>query len=159
SLDERRQEYAEFLFARLQRRGYLLRDCQRLVNNDRNVFAALMVAMGHADGMVTGVTRSWYTAYEDVRRVLDARPRRRVIGVSIALNRGRAVLVADVCVHDVPDAEQLADIAEEAVRVARRLAMEPRVAFLAYSTFGQPRGERSDRVREAVSLLDKRQVD
>jgi malate dehydrogenase (oxaloacetate-decarboxylating)(NADP+) len=94
-----------------------------------------------------------------VRRVLDARPRRRVIGVSIALNRGRAVLVADVSVHDMPNAEQLADIAEEAVGVARRLAMEPRVAFLAYSTFGHPRGERSDQVREAVSLLDKRQVD
>jgi malate dehydrogenase (oxaloacetate-decarboxylating)(NADP+) len=159
SLAERRHEYAEFLFRRLQRRGYLLRDCQRLVNNDRNVFAACMVAMGHADGMVTGVTRNWTTAYEDVRKVLDARPRRRVIGVSIALIRGRAVLVADVAVHDMPTSEQLADIAEEAVRVARRLAMEPRVAFLAYSNFGQPRGERSDRVREAVSLLDKRQVD
>ena len=156
---ERRHEYAEFLFARLQRKGYLLRDCQRLVNNDRNVFAACMVAMGHADGMVTGITRNWTTAYEDVRKVLDARPRRRVIGVSIALSRGRAVLVADVAVHDMPDSGQLADIAEEAVRVARRLGMEPRVAFLAYSTFGHPRGERSDVVREAVSILDQRQVD
>jgi malate dehydrogenase (oxaloacetate-decarboxylating)(NADP+) len=159
SLAERRHEYAEFLYRRLQRKGYLLRDCQRLVNNDRNVFAACMVAMGHADGMVTGVTRNWYNAYEDVRRVLDARPRRRVIGVAIALIRGRAVLVADVAVHDMPDSEQLADIAQEAAGVARRLAMEPRVAFLAYSTFGHPRGERSDRVREAVSVLDKRQVD
>jgi malate dehydrogenase (oxaloacetate-decarboxylating)(NADP+) len=159
SLAERRHEYAEFLYSRLQRRGYLLRDCQRLVNNDRNVFAACMVAMGHADGMVTGVTRNWYTAYEDVRKVLDARPRRRVIGVSVALIRGRVVLVADVSVHDMPDGTQLADIAEEAVRVARRLAIEPRVALLAYSTFGHPRGERSDRVREAVAILDKRQVD
>ncbi|RPI45056.1 MAG: NADP-dependent malic enzyme, partial [Hyphomicrobiaceae bacterium] len=159
SLDERRQEYAEFLYGRLQRKGYLLRDCQRLVNNDRNVFAACMVAMGHADGMVTGVTRNWYTAYEDVRKVLDARPRRRVIGVSVALIRGRVVLVADVSVHDMPDGNQLADITEEAVRVARRLAIEPRVALLAYSTFGHPRGERSDRVREAVGILDKRQVD
>jgi malate dehydrogenase (oxaloacetate-decarboxylating)(NADP+) len=159
SLDDRRQEYAEFLFGRLQRKGYLLRDCQRLVNNDRNVFGACMVAMGHADGMVTGVTRNWYTAYEDVRKVLDARAGRRVIGLSLALSRGRAVLVADVSVHDMPTAEQLADIAEEAVRVARRLAIEPRVAFLAYSTFGHPRGERSDRVREAVNILDRRQVD
>jgi len=159
NLAERRHEYADFLYRRLQRKGYLLRDCQRLVNNDRNVFAACMVAMGHADGMVTGVTRNWYTAYEDVRKVLDPRPRRRVIGVSIALSRGRAVLVADVAVHDMPTAEQLADIAQEAASVARRLAMEPRVAFLAYSTFGHPRGERSDRVREAVSILDQRQVD
>jgi malate dehydrogenase (oxaloacetate-decarboxylating)(NADP+) len=94
-----------------------------------------------------------------VRKVLDAKPRRRVIGVSIALIRGRVVLVADVSVHDMPDGPQLADIAEEAVRVARRLAIEPRVALLAYSTFGHPRGERSDRVREAVAILDKRQVD
>jgi malate dehydrogenase (oxaloacetate-decarboxylating)(NADP+) len=159
SLDERRQEYSEFLYGRLQRKGYLLRDCQRLVYNDRNVFAACMVAMGHADGMVTGITRNWYTAYEDVRKVLDARAGRRVIGLSLALSRGRAVLVADVSVHDMPTADQLADIAQEAVAVARRLAIEPRVAFLAYSTFGHPRGERSDRVREAVSILDRRQVD
>ena len=157
--DDRRHEYAEFLYSRLQRKGYLLRDCQRLVNNDRNVYGACMVAMGHADGMVTGVTRNWYTAYDDVRKVLDYRSGRRVIGVSIVLIRGRAVLVADVSVHDMPDGPQIADITEEAVRVARRLAMEPRVALLAYSTFGHPRGERSDKVREAVSILDKRQVD
>jgi len=157
--DDRRHEYAEFLYSRLQRKGYLLRDCQRLVNNDRNVYGACMVAMGHADGMVTGVTRNWYTAYDDVRKVLDSRSGRRVIGVSIVLIRGRAVLVADVSVHDMPDGPQIADITEEAVRVARRLAMEPRVALLAYSTFGHPRGERSDKVREAVSILDKRQVD
>jgi malate dehydrogenase (oxaloacetate-decarboxylating)(NADP+) len=159
SRDDRRHEYAEFLYSRLQRKGYLLRDCQRLVNNDRNVYGACMVAMGHADGMVTGVTRNWYTAYEDVLKVLDARAGRTVIGVSVVLIRGRAVLVADVSVIDMPDGPQIADIAEEAVRVARRLAMEPRVALLAYSTFGHPRGERSDKVREAVAILDKRQVD
>jgi malate dehydrogenase (oxaloacetate-decarboxylating)(NADP+) len=159
SLDERRHEFAEFLYGRLQRKGYLMRDCQRLVNNDRNVFAACMVAMGHADGMVTGVTRNWSTAYQDVRRVLDAKPRHCVIGVSLALSRGRAVLVADAGVHDMPTAEELADIAEEAAGVARRLGMEPRVALLAYSTFGHPRGERSDQAREAVALLDQRGVD
>ena len=160
SLDDRRHEYAEFLYGRLQRKGYLLRDCQRLVNNDRNVFAACMVAMGHADGMVTGVTRNWTHGLRGCAPGARLRaPGRRVIGVSIALIRGRAVLVADVSVHDMPNAEQLADIAEEAVRVARRLGMEPRVALLAYSTFGQPRGERSDRVREAVRILDQRQVD
>ena len=159
SRDDRRHEYAEFLYRRLQREGYLLRDCERLVNNDRNVYGSCMLAMGHADGMVTGVTRNWYTAYDDVRKVLDSRSGRRVIGVSIVLIRGRAVLVADVSVHDMPNGPEIADIAEEAARVARRLAMEPRVALLAYSTFGHPRGERSDKVREAVSILDQRQVD
>jgi malate dehydrogenase (oxaloacetate-decarboxylating)(NADP+) len=159
SRDDRRHEYAEFLYARLQRQGYLLRDCQRLVNNDRNVYGACMVAMGHADGMVTGVTRNWHTAYQNVRLVLDAKASRKVIGISIALSRGRAVLVADVSVTDMPSSEELADIAEEAARVARRLGMGPRVAMLAYSTFGHPRGERSDKVREAVAILDRRGVD
>jgi malate dehydrogenase (oxaloacetate-decarboxylating)(NADP+) len=159
SLDPRRTDYCELLFARLQRKGYLLRDCARLVNNDRNVFAACMVAMGHADGLVTGATRNWYTAYQDVRHVLDAKPDHCVIGVSLVLSRGRAVLVADASVHDMPTSEELADIAEEAAQVARRLGMEPRVALLAYSTFGQPRGERSDQVRRAVELLDERGVD
>ncbi len=159
SNDPRREEYAEYLYARLQRSGYLLRDCQRLINNDRNVFAACMVALGHADGVVTGVTRNWTTAYQDVRKALDARAHRRVIGVSIVLIRGRAVLVADVSVHDMPTGEELADIAEETVRVARRLSIEPRVAMLAYSNFGQPHGERTEKVREAVAILDSRGVD
>ncbi|MGE0626692.1 MAG: NADP-dependent malic enzyme [Hyphomicrobiaceae bacterium] len=159
SLDPRRGEYAEFLFRRLQRRGYLLRDCDRLVANYRNVFAACMAAHGHADGIVTGVTRNWYTAYEDVRHVLDAKPGECVIGVSILLSRGRAVLIADSSVHDMPTSEEMADIAVTATKVARRLGLEPRVALLAYSNFGHPRGERSDVVSRAVEILDERGVD
>jgi malate dehydrogenase (oxaloacetate-decarboxylating)(NADP+) len=159
SLDSRIEAYAEHLYQRLQRNGYLLSDCLRLVKNDRNVFAACMLSMGHADGIVTGVTRNWYTAYEDVRRVLDAKPGQRPIGVSLMLSRGRTVLIADSSVHDMPTSEELADIAESAAKVARRLGMEPRVALLAYSTFGHPRGERSDVARRAVELLDSRRVD
>ena len=151
--------YADFLYERMQRKGYLLRDCQRLINNDRNHFAACMVALGDADGIVTGVTRNYSTALDDVRRVIDAKPGHRVIGVSIVLARGRTVLVADTAVHDMPNAEQIADIAEEAASFARRMGYEPRVAMLAYSTFGHPQGERSERVQEAVRILDKRRVD
>ncbi len=158
-LSKQNREYAEFLYARLQRQGYLFRDCQRLVNTDRNVFAACMVACGDADGMVTGTTRNWSTAYADIRHALDRKPSHTVIGVSLVIARGRSVLVADTSVHDMPNAEQLADIAVEAARVAGRLGFEPRVAMLAYSTFGHPRGERSERVAEAVRLLDRRGVD
>jgi malate dehydrogenase (oxaloacetate-decarboxylating)(NADP+) len=154
-----RNDYAEFLYQRLQREGYLFRDCQRLVNTDRNTFAACMLALGHADAMVTGVTRNWATAFEDVRRVLDPKPGRRVIGISVIISRGRVVLVADTSVHDMPDSEELAGIAVEAAAVASRLGMTPRVAMLAYSTFGHPTGERAERVREAVKLLDRRGVD
>ncbi len=153
------EEFTEFLYSRLQRRGYLKRDCQRLVANERNVFGALMVVHGYADAMVSGVTRNWTSVYRDVHRVLDEKPGRHVIGVSLALCRGRAVIIADTSIHDMPTAEQLANIATEAALAARNLGIEPRVALLAYSTFGQPRGERSDQVLEAVKILDERQVD
>ena len=151
--------YADYLYERMQRRGFLFRDCQRLINNDRNHFAACMVALGDADALVTGVTRNYSTALDDVRRIIDAKPGHRVIGVSIALCRGRTVIVADTAVHDMPNAEQLADIAEEVAGFARRMGYEPRLAMLAYSTFGHPPGERSERIQEAVKILEKRRVD
>ena len=158
-LSRRNAVYADHLYERMQRKGYLFRDCQRLINTDRNHFAATMLAMGDADAVVTGVTRNYSTALEEVRRIIDAKPGHRVIGVSIALCRGRTVIVADTAVHDMPNAEQIADIAEEAAGFARRMGYEPRVAMLAYSTFGHPAGERSERVQEAVKILDKRRVD
>ncbi len=158
-LSRRNAVYADHLYERMQRKGYLFRDCQRLINNDRNHFAACMVAMGDADAMVSGLTRNYSTVLEDVRRVIDAKPGHRVIGISIALCRGRTVIVADTAVHDMPNSEQIADIAEEAAGFARRMGYEPRVAMLAYSTFGHPPGERSERIQEAVKLLDKRRVD
>ncbi|MCO5732645.1 NADP-dependent malic enzyme [Rhizobium sp. SSA_523] len=158
-LSTRVEAYIDYLYARLQREGYLLRDVQRLIHNDRNHFAACMVALGDADAMVTGTTRNYATALSDVRRCIDAKPGHKVIGVSILVSRGRTVFVTDTAVHDMPSAEDLADIACEAARMARRMGYEPRVAMLAYSTFGQPRGERSERVREAVKILDGRRLD
>ncbi len=158
-ISTRVEAYIDYLYARLQRKGYLHRDAQRLIHNDRNHFAATMVALGDADGMVTGITRNYSTALEDVRRCIDEKPGHRVIGVSLVLARGRTVFVADTAVHDMPTAEELADIAEEAAGLARRMGYQPRVAMLAYSTFGHPSGERSERVREAVKILDKRRVD
>lgn len=152
-LSRRNGAYADYLYERLQRKGYLFRDCQRMINNDRNFFGAAMVALGDADAMVTGVTRNYSTVLDDVRKVIDAKPGHRVIGVSMVLARGRTVLVADTAVHDMPSSEQLADIAEEAAGMARRMGYEPRVAMLAYSTFGHPPGERAERVQEAVRIL------
>ncbi len=158
-LSRRNAVYADHLYERMQRKGFLFRDCQRLINNDRNHFGACMLALGDADGLVTGVTRNYSTALDDIRRVIDERPGHRVIGASIVLARGRTVIVADTAVHDMPNAEQIADIAEETAGFARRMGYEPRVALLAYSTFGHPPGERSERVQEAVKILDKRRVD
>ena len=157
-LSQKNAEYTDFLYARLQRKGYLFRDVQRLVNSDRNHFGACMVALGDADAMVSGVTRNYSTVLEDVRRVIDPQPGHRVIGISMVLARGRLVLVADTAVHDLPTPEELADIAEETAGVAQRMGYTPRVALLAYSTFGQPEGERAKKIREAVEILDRRRV-
>jgi malate dehydrogenase (oxaloacetate-decarboxylating)(NADP+) len=158
-LSSRNSVYAQFLYERLQRRGFLFRDCQRLINQDRNYFAAAMVAQGDADAMVTGVTRNFSIALEEVRRVIDHKPGHRVIGVSLVLARGRPVVVADTAIMEMPTAEDLAQIAIEAAGVARRLGYEPRVALLAFSSFGHPPGERTQRVQEAVRILDSQRVD
>ena len=159
ALSRRTTQYAAYLYERLQRQGYLFRDCQRMVNQDRNTFAACMVALDDADALVTGVTRNYSVAMEDVRRVIDPKPGHRVMGLSIVLSRGRTVLVADTAVTEMPRAEDLADIAVEAAGVARRLGYEPRLALLAFSTFGHPPGERSAHVIEAVRILDQRRLD
>jgi malate dehydrogenase (oxaloacetate-decarboxylating)(NADP+) len=158
-LSDRNTVYAQFLFERLQRKGFLFRDCQRLINHDRNHFAAAMVVRGDADAMVTGVTRNFSNALEEIRRVIDQKPGHRVIGVSLILAKGRVVVVADTAITELPDAEELAEIAIEAAGVARRLGLTPRVAMLAFSTFGYPPGERTARVHEAVRVLDQKRVD
>ena len=151
--------YATFLYERLQRKGYLMRDCQRLINQDRNYFAAAMVARGDADAMVTGVTRNFSIALEEVRRVIDPKPGHRVMGVSLILARGKPVLVADTAITEMPNAEDIAEITIGAAGVARRLGFEPKVALLSFATFGHPPGERSARVQEAVRILDKQRLD
>jgi malate dehydrogenase (oxaloacetate-decarboxylating)(NADP+) len=158
-LSHRNAEYVDFLYGRLQRAGFLRRDVIRLINQDRNSFAASMVALGHADGMVTGVTRAFDQALDDVRRVIDPAPGGRVMGMSAVLARGRTLFVADTAISAFPVPEHLVEIAREAVRAVRRLGHTPRVAFMSYSAFGNPPGERGQRVHEAVEILDRQGAD
>jgi malate dehydrogenase (oxaloacetate-decarboxylating)(NADP+) len=157
-LSDRNDDYADWLYGRLQRRGYLRRDVQRLVNNDRNVFSACMLRFGDADGMVTGVTRHFTNTMSDIRLVLDPAPGGRIIGLSIALAKGRTLIIADTNATEFPDADDLAEIAEGAANAAARLGLSPRVAFLSYSTFGNPPGERTTKVQRAVEILAERGV-
>jgi malate dehydrogenase (oxaloacetate-decarboxylating)(NADP+) len=150
------EAYADFLYSRLQRHGKLYNDCQRMVANDRNIFGACALAQGDGDAMVTGVTRSYSSILEEISQVIEP----RVMGISMLIARGgRTVLVSDTNVIDMPSSEELADIATQTAATARALGHEPRVAMLAYSTFGHPEGDRSVYVREAVRLLDERKVD
>jgi malate dehydrogenase (oxaloacetate-decarboxylating)(NADP+) len=157
--DESRVEtYTKFLYKRLQRQGVLQRDCERMVRAYRTVFAACMVASGDADAMVAGSTRNYMEVYEDVLRVLDPELDCLTFGMNILVAKGKIVFIADTTVHERPDAEQLADIAQQAAAKVRRLGHEPRVALLSFSNFGNPKLERTNRIREAVEILDRRQV-
>ena len=159
-LSDSTRRYAEFLYEKRQRDGFLQRDCQRLVNQDRNVFAACMVATGEADAVVTGTTRSYSAALEGISLAIDPVPGRVAFGVSIIISRqAGTVLVADTAIHERPDAATLAGIARGSAAAARRLGMEPRVAFLSFSTFGDPRGTIPGSIREAVKLLTERGAD
>jgi len=151
--------YIDTLYKRIQRRGGLYRDAVRLVTNDRNVYAASLLKAGEADALVTGVTRNYATALADVRMVLDPPKGQRPMGMQAIFSRGRVVLIADTSVTEMPTADQLADIAMQSAATARRFGLTPRVALLASSTFGFPRSERSERIIEAVQILENRGVD
>ena len=151
--------YTDHVYSRLQRKGYLYRDCQRLVNQDRNVFAASMVRAGHADAIVTGLTRTHAVLVDDILKVIDTFPDQRVFGMTMMLAKGRTVFIADTTIHERPTSEELADIAIGAARKVRELGHEPRVALLSYSSFGSPEGDDITRIRNAVKILESRQVD
>ena len=149
--------YTEFLYKRQQRFGYLQRDAQRLVNQDRNVFAACMVACGDADGMVTGVTRNYATALDDVRRVVDPIRGCQAVGITIALSKGRMLFISDTSVAEFPDPPEIAQIALQTAAFAKQFGAMPKVALLSHSTFGNPKMERSEKLRAAISILDRRE--
>ena len=158
-LSEHNSEYADFLYEKLQRRGFLRRDVQRRVNNDRNIFSACMLKMGHADGMVTGVTRHSNVVMKDVTLVLEAAEGSRAVGIAAAIAQDRTYLFGDVSISEFPDADGLAEIAIATAQAAKRLRITPHLAFLSYSSFGNPPGERTEKIQEAVRILDKRGVD
>jgi len=146
------------LYERLQRRGYLRRDCERMVNQDRNIFGALLLILGEADAMITGTTRPYAQSLREVRRVVDPAAGRTQMGIHVLVGQSHTVFMADTTVHERPNPNELADIAEQTAAVARKMGHEPRVAFLSYSTFGNPSGNWIGDIRSAVALLDERKV-
>jgi malate dehydrogenase (oxaloacetate-decarboxylating)(NADP+) len=151
-------QMVERLYARLQRRGYLRRDCERMVNQDRNIFGSLLLDLGEGDAMITGITRTYAETMRQIYRVIDPAAGRTPFGIHILVGQAHTVFVADTAVNERPSAEQLADFAIETAEVARRMGHTPRVAFLSYSNFGNPKGEWLDNIREAVEVLDARGV-
>jgi malate dehydrogenase (oxaloacetate-decarboxylating)(NADP+) len=153
------ESYHEFLYQRLQRKGVDREDAYKLANRDRHIFAALMLAHGHGDGLVTGATRKNAPVLSQIGHVFDVRPQDGAVGITAVLHRGRIVLMGDTLVHEWPEAEDLADIATRGAAVARGLGLDPRVAFLSFSNFGYPISERAIKMSDAARVLDARGAD
>ena len=156
----KREKYVQYVFKKLQReKGMLERDCDRLVRNDRVVWASCMVASGDADAMVTGNTRRYSSSLEKIIKVVDPRPGEIMFGLNLVVNRGKTIFICDTSVIEYPDANQLSDMAISAARVVRLFGFDPKVAFLSHSTFGQPVTDRTKRISDAVEILKKKKVD
>ncbi|MDG0981183.1 MAG: NADP-dependent malic enzyme [Tateyamaria sp.] len=153
------ESYKKFLYERLQRRGFDSSDVHRLSARDRHVFSALMLAHEHGDGLVTGATRKSAHILDRINHVFDASAESKAAGITALLHNGRIVFVADTLVHEWPNEEDLADIADQAATVAKNMGLEPRVAFVSFSTFGYPVSERAEKMHQAAVVLDKRGVD
>ena len=158
-ISDHNEDYIDFLYDRLQRKGALRRDCQRMVNLDRNVFCACMVLKGHADAMVTGVTRSFKPSFDHVTRVISPREGKTFLATSMIVSRGRTVFIGDVSVHERPNGEKIADIAEAIAAKARQMGHTPRVAVLSFTTFGNPDSDITVEARRAIEILDQRKPD
>ncbi len=157
--DQHNARYVDFLYARLQRSGFLLRDVQRMVNQERNVYAACTVALGDADGLVTGLTRAPSQALEAIQLAIGAKPGGIAFGLSMVITQRMTLLVADTLIHREPTPSQLAAIAIGSAARMRGMGQAPRVALCAHSTFGLPAHEGSNRIAEAVRLLEQSGVD
>ncbi|WPX98331.1 NADP-dependent malic enzyme [Candidatus Megaera polyxenophila] len=152
-------KYIDYLYKKLQRKGYLYRDCARLVKSDRNIFAACMMACGDADAMVTGLTKSYYDSIDDISKVIMPKKGKRIIGYSIMLSREHNIIFADNTVCELPQAQDLVEITLQTAEVAKSMGYTPRIAIVSFSNFGNPLREKSARVREAIATLDKMDLD
>ena len=151
--------YAEHIYQRLQRKGFLKKDCLDLLKKERNVFGACMVSLKDADAMICGLNRSYALSLESIEYVLDPIPNKTILGLTVMLCNGRTIFVADTNVHDMPNAQELADITHQSAEVVREVfGIEPRAALLSYSNFGKPFTERSAYIRDAIKILDNREV-
>ena len=157
---EKREKYVNFLFEKMQReKGLLERDCDRLVRNDRVIWASCMVACGDADGAVTGNTRRFGASFDKVTQVVDARPGEIMFGLNMVVAKGKTIFVGDTSVNEYPSSEELAEIAISSARVVKMFGFVPKVAFVSHSTFGQPLTSRTKHIKKAVEILKNKNVD
>lgn len=155
-LHPKTNQFIEKLYLRLQRKGFLLRDCARMIKRDRNIFSSMMLECGEADGMITGITRPYIQSLEDVTKSIDKQPGKIMFGLSVLITKDRTIFLADTTINEIPSSEELVEIAIQSAKEVRHLGHEPRVAFISFSNFGNPMREKAQRIRDAVALMDAR---
>lgn len=151
--------YIDTLYNKLQRKGYLYRDCARLVKTDRNVFSAIMVACGDADCLVTGVTKSYYNSLNDIMKVIEAKEHQRILGYSIMIAKEHNIIIADNSISEIPNEQDLVEITLQTASIAKNMGMSPKAALLSFSNFGNPIRKNTNRIREAIKILDSMNLD
>jgi len=157
---EKREKYVNYLFKKMQReQGLLERDCDRLVRNDRVIWASCMVACGDADGAVTGNTRRFGASLDKIKQVVDPRPGEIMFGLNMVVYKGKTIFVGDTSVNEYPSSEELAEIAISSARVVKLFGFVPKVAFVSHSTFGQPLTSRTKHIKKAVEILKNKDMD
>jgi malate dehydrogenase (oxaloacetate-decarboxylating)(NADP+) len=159
AINQHLDKYIDKLYSRLQRKGYLYRDCARLVKTDRNIFSAIMIACGDADCMVTGVTKSYYNSLDDIMKIMEAKANSRILGYSIMISKENNIIIADNSVAAIPTAQDLVEITIQTANIAKNMGIIPKVALLSCSNFGNPIRETANKIREAVKILDGMELD
>tara|TARA_B110000503_G_C7135033_1_gene408432 strand:- start:410 stop:2221 length:1812 start_codon:yes stop_codon:yes gene_type:complete len=159
SINPNLNKYIDTLYLKLQRKGYLYRDCARMVKTDRNVFSACMIACGDADAMITGLTKSYYNSLDDICKVIEPKKNKRIMGYSIMLSHKHNIIIADNTVCELPQSEDIVEITIQTAKAAKEMGFVPRVAILSFSNFGSPEKSRTHRVRDAVTKLDSMNID
>lgn len=154
ALTDKLEIYIDYLYKRLQRKGYLYRDCAKLVKTDKNIFAACMLACGDGDALLTGITKSYVDSLEDILKVISRKPNRRILGYSIVIAKDNNIIISDNCITEYPNSRELAEIAAQTAEIAKDMGIVPRVALLSFSSFGNSSKEKTARIREAVNILD-----
>ncbi len=154
ALSDSLEKYTDYLYKRLQRKGYLYRDCAKLVKTDKNIFAACMLACGDGDALLTGVTQSYIDSLEDIMKVISPKTNRSILGYSIMIAKDNNIIIADNCITEYPNSWELAQIATQTAEIAKNMGITPRVALLSFSTFGNSSKAETARIREAVNILD-----
>ncbi len=159
SISEENNKFAEHLYKKLQREGVLYSDCSRMVKNDRNIFAASMLACGDGDALVTGLTRGYRKSLTDVWKVIKNKKGQIVLGISMVISKGKTIFISDTACSELSSSEHLANIAIQTAKKVRNMGYEPRVAFLSFSNFGSALKTESSRIKHAVEILDETKVD